>query len=254
MKPLGLLLLVISLASCRPEDPQPQPKPQPNPITLECNFLPVIGLDTLVYNRYYQLSQGDSIRVTKFNVFISNLKLLSADQSVLVSEPESYHLIRTHQPNTQNVSWTFTNSGTYYGIRLDVGVDSARNCSGVQSGNLDPAYASDMYWSWTTGYIFLKLEGNSPQSTGFNQMVEYHIGGFSGINKTQKTLFLMFPNPLNLTEGAVRKIKFHVDINPLFNAAEKITFNQSPSILSIGPKAASFSKNFPYMIRLAGIQ
>ena len=43
-------------------------------------------------------------------------------------------------------------------------------------------------------------------------------------------------------------------INPLFNAAEKITFNQSPSILSIGPKAASFSKNFPYMIRLAGIQ
>ena len=54
------------------------------------------------------------------------------------------------------------------------------------TGCLDPgAEASDMYWTWNSGYIFLKMEGKYDDrtdtiSTASNYF--YHIGGFGNLN------------------------------------------------------------------------
>jgi hypothetical protein len=48
------------------------------------------------------------------------------------------------------------------GIRFLLGVDSARNVSGIQTGALDPARG--MFWTWNSGYVMAKIEGSSPSA------------------------------------------------------------------------------------------
>jgi hypothetical protein len=57
-----------------------------------------------------------------------------------------------------------------------IGVDSARNNSGAQTGALDPT--NGMFWSWSTGYIMAKFEGTSAQSPAAANALKFHIGGF----------------------------------------------------------------------------
>ena len=68
-----------------------------------------------------------------------------------------------------------------------IGVDSARNTSGAQLGALDPA--NSMFWSWNSGYIFVRMEGNSPQSTQPYNKLQFHIGGFKGATNCIKGEF-----------------------------------------------------------------
>jgi hypothetical protein len=42
----------------------------------------------------------------------------------------------------------------YNRLSFVIGVDSARNVSGAQTGALDPA--NGMFWTWNTGYIMAK--------------------------------------------------------------------------------------------------
>lgn len=68
-----------------------------------------------------------------------------------------------------------------------LGVDSMTNSSGAQGGALDPM--NDMYWSWQSGYINLKLEGNID-----NMPFTYHLGGFLDGNSAFRSIGLMSSN------------------------------------------------------------
>ena len=55
--------------------------------------------------------------------------------------------------------------GEYKTLSFILGVDSLRNTMDVsqRTGVLDVSgAATDMYWSWNSGYIFFKMEGTSP--------------------------------------------------------------------------------------------
>jgi len=47
-------------------------------------------------------------------------------------------------------------------VSFIIGVDSLYNVSGAQTGALDPVHG--MFWTWNTGYIMAKLEGESSVS------------------------------------------------------------------------------------------
>ena len=50
------------------------------------------------------------------------------------------------------------NPGTYVGLKFDVGVPTASNHLNYQAAN-PPLSNSAMYWSWTSGYKFVKIDG-----------------------------------------------------------------------------------------------
>lgn len=78
----------------------------------------------------------------------------------------------------------------YDSITFLIGVDSLHNVSGAQTGALDPV--NDMFWTWNSGYVMAKLEGNSSSSPQMNQKFEYHIGGYSGKHNVVKKLSFRF--------------------------------------------------------------
>ena len=180
---LRLVSLTVALSfvvlSCKkdPVSETPDPLPQPTPVetgTIVVQFRNTVDTALLVYGKNYVNLNGDTFKVSKFNYYISNIVLTKEDNSVFV-QPDSYRIIQQSDPASMKVQVTGVPVGNYKSVQLMLGVDSAKNNSGAHTGGLDFTYATDMFWGWNTGYIFLKLEGTAPTSTISSDFFEYHI-------------------------------------------------------------------------------
>jgi hypothetical protein len=192
---------------------------------------------------------GDTFTISKFNYFISNIVITKNDNSTYV-EPNSYHLVK--HSNAASTILTLANVpvGSYKSLSFMLGIDSTRNVSGAQTGDLDPVTASDMYWSWNTGYIFVKLEGTSPKSGASDKSLTFHIGGGGGVNKAQRNFNLSFGSvTANVTTATVPLVHLSVDASELFKTPNTIDFSTSYSQMSSGPSAKKYADNYADMIK-----
>jgi hypothetical protein len=132
-----------------------------------------------------------------------------------------------------------------------VGVDSARNVSGAQTGALDPA--NGMFWTWNTGYIMAKLEGNAPTSP--SGTFEYRIGGFKEPDNVIKKPTLLFPfgQTLDLKPERTSEITVSANINSWFYNPHDIKFNQTPVCTSPGSLAKQIAENYSKMFTVDSV-
>src|SRR5690606_1551843 len=138
----------------------------------------------------YTNAHGDGFTVRLFKYYISNVVLIT-DQGDRFVEPESYHLINQAESSSLYLNLQAVPAGNYTKVQFLIGVDSLRNVSGAQTGALDPL--NDMFWTWSTGYIMAKMEGNSVQSTAPGQVLNFHIGGFAGAYSVLQEVVLELP-------------------------------------------------------------
>ena len=188
--------------------------------------------------------------VSKFKYYISHVSLSSTAGAF--NENESYHLVDESNPNGLSFSFE-ANENKYQSISFLLGVDSLKNVSGAQSGALDPL--NDMFWTWNSGYIMAKIEGNSPQSKVVNQKVEFHIGGFSGANNVLKHLTTNFPagKVLNIQEGKTSEIIIEADIDKWWQGAHDIKIAEHPVCTTPGALAKQFADNYSQMFSVKKI-
>lgn len=239
-------LILLAMAACKKEkEPAPPSTNNPAPATgaIKIQFSHVVGADALVLAGPQYINQnGDTFTVTKFNYYVSNIRLIKTDNSVY-AEPESYHLVKSSDPASLVFTIAGVPRGEYSSVSFVLGVDSARNVSGSQTGALDPAHG--MFWSWSTGYIMGMLEGTSPQAPGTGALT-YHISGFSGANNVLKTINLSLP--LNAQVGAATPV-VHVktDIAEWFRSPNLTKFGITYLIHSPGAAARSMADNYADM-------
>ncbi len=108
-------------------------------------------------------------------------------------------------------------------------MDSIHNCSGAQSGALDPVNA--MFWTWSTGYIFLKLEGKSAVSKSPGHLFEFHIGGYKQpSNCIRKVNLDLKSQKLNLTKNQNVNLSLKVDIAELFKSPTTLDLAEISSV------------------------
>jgi hypothetical protein len=190
------------------------------------NFNNKAGNDDLILNTAtYQNSYGESFTVSKFKYYISNIILKKADGSTYVQR-ESYHLIDNSTSNKHSITLDSIPLGNYTSINFLLGVDSARNTSGAQIGALDPA--NGMFWSWNQGYIFLMMEGNSPNSTASNNSLIFHLGGFTPPYNCIRSINPTFgQNELIVSKEKVSKMEINADLKKMFDGKSKIKFSQT---------------------------
>jgi len=188
----------------------------------------VAGISDLQLNSAtpYATASGDQLTVTTLRYYISNIKLKKADGTEWV-QPESYYLVDEALPSSQKVSLPNIPIGDYTSITFTIGVDAARNVSGVQTGALAP---SDMFWNWNTGYIYTKLEGRSAQST--SGAVIFHIGGFLEPNNTIRTVSpAMNNNIIQVREGRTPEVHLQADILKMFTGPNTIRFASLSNVM-----------------------
>lgn len=207
--------------------------------TVELEMEHVVGTAPLTLNTTtYTTTQGDQFTVSTFRYYLSNITLQKADGTEYV-QPESYYLVNQGEEASRRLTLTNVPAGDYTGLTFTIGVDSARNVSGVQQGALAP---SDMFWTWNSGYIYVKLEGTSPQArTGG---LVFHIGGFQSPNNTIRTV----SPSLNGKSILVRpdhapEVHFKVDVLKMFAGPNPVRFAELSNTMG-GPNSVRVANNY----------
>lgn len=191
----------------------------------------------------------DTFSVNVYRYYISNIKLFRQD-GFIFTEPESYRLIM--QDDTSSCKFSIPNVplGDYIGMEFIIGVDSLRNCDGAQTGALDIVH--DMFWSWSQGYIFAKMEGTCNRSPG--GVFYEHIGGFTlPYNAIVKSIPPFGSNRIQVTSEHRSKVYMKADILEWFKTPSTIDLSTSSSA-AMGKQAAEIAANYADMFSIVSIK
>ncbi len=211
-----LLLLCLTLMFSAPSVGTVQHEEPPVQLTFLPEFTGAqLQLDTV---QYYNAA-GQPMWVTKFRFYISAVSLW------LHGEPQftdpDYYLPDASDAKSLTITLKKSEGIAFDEIRFIVGVDSAHNVSGAQSGALDPV--NGMFWAWNTGYIFLKLEGRSSACPNPGGVFEYHIGGFREPANNIREIRLKCNN-------AGRMVRIRTDVSEILKSPATIDFKALPSV------------------------
>lgn len=218
---MALLCLVILLSSCKKNDDQITANIKSS-FTLEFEHQ-VNGAPLALNTASYKNAKGEDYKINVFKYYVSNIKLSKADGTFYLL-PESYFLIDESKPESKLITVNDVPAGDYTKIEYTIGVDYARNFAGAQTGALDPI--NGMFWTWNSGYIFVKFEGTSPQSTAANNNLTFHIGGVLDPNNTIRTYSteINSANPLRIRKDSKPDMHFIVNAASLFTGTTDVSF------------------------------
>jgi hypothetical protein len=159
---------------------------------LVINFKTYFENDPLVIGKKYFLKMsGDSVSVEELKFYVSNVEFLFND-AVVYKATGKYFLVDIRETNSHKIYFPGKQVIKYNRIRFSIGIDSITNTSGVLGGVLDPT--KDMYWTWQSGYINLKLEGFCKSCQTKNNRYQFHIGGYQHPNKTIQVVDIVLKN------------------------------------------------------------
>ncbi len=198
------------------------------------------GKSIVLNDSTYTTAFGEKYKLSKLKYYISNLTFITGKK---VKPNKNVSLINAAGDQTIKVEKPLLPTT---GIEFWVGVDSILNCSGAQSGALDPL--NDMFWTWNTGYVMFKLEGTADSSNADLQRLEQHIGGYKGEFKTMRKVFIPIDKKYftDKKRGA-DKIVINVNLDNYWNGKNKIRISEQPMITTIGNAAKDAAENLEGM-------
>jgi hypothetical protein len=177
---------------------------------------------------HYKNALGQDFTVSNFKYYVGNFKLYKGDS--LKYKSDDYFLVKADDPKSSQFTLPMIyEDGEYTSMSFTLGVDSLHNCSGAQSGALDPVNA--MFWSWNSGYIFLKLEGKSPASKSPGNIFEYHIGGYKAPANCIRTITIdLKKTPLKVYHEEECGIELKTDILEMLKNPMTVDFSKLSSV------------------------
>ncbi len=239
------LMLSLLVSACEKKDP---PAPETGVSTVKVEVANKVGTANLSLNNQWYLNEhSDSFTVSKLMYYLSNVQLVGAAGTY--TEVESYHLVSQADAASLVLDLKDVPVGDYTKITFMIGVDSLRNVSGAQTGALDPV--NGMFWSWNTGYIMLKLEGNSPKSPLTDGGLVFHAGGYKGQYAVQRTVSITLPAAITVKKGVVNHIHLDADVLKMFKSPTLFDFATLHTIHSEGKDAKNFADNYSGMFTVS---
>jgi hypothetical protein len=143
--------------------------------SLHINFKVNFNKKPLEFHQQYITSNNDTLTLTAFKCYLSNIEIHYSDKTVL-KQKNSYHLLDFENPTSLQIPITKINNKSISKIIFNIGIDSLTNSAGALSGDLDPT--KGMYWAWQSGYINMKIEGKSSSCNTRKNEFQFHLGGY----------------------------------------------------------------------------
>lgn len=189
----------------------------------------------------------EQIIITMLKYYITNVKFKNTD-GTWWSEPESYHLVDASTASAPELTILDVPSADYTDVSYTIGVDSTRNVSGAQSGALSTT--NNMFWSWNTGYIFVKIEGTSPAAK--DSAFLYHLGGFKSPTSAIQINTQSFNGSLlGVNNSATPVVHMAVDLEKVWTNG--VTLESVYKIHMPGASAQTLAQNFGQAIKFEHI-
>lgn len=217
------------LVSCRDKETKEEPETIVNPPAVRVNFLNRVGDSAIVAGHFYNRDGGEPFSLDLFKYYISHAALVNdagdtlyLNDHTLIDEFDANRHGFSSNPSIEGLGSTHFNQMIFY-----MGIDQPHNTSGDQAGDLDPVYG--MIWTWSTGYIFLKHEGQFIGTDGSTLPLLYHLG-------TSKALTAVsLPVDIHLENEKQFQIDVKFDLNKMYSAVGTIGFENNNLIQSTNP-------------------
>ena len=177
------------------------------------------------------------ILVDLFRCYISNVELIKQDVTVM-KESDSFHLLDAESSETLTFPLEIGPKMDFDSIRFMVGIDSLTSVSGAMGGDLDPT--KGMFWTWNTGYIFFKVEGQSLICDTRKHRFVYHLGGYDGPFAAQRWVTL----PVDTSED----INITIDLDAFMQQVDLVNL---PNLMSPGEEALEYSQIASSIFKIA---
>lgn len=190
---------------------------------------------------------GETFTVKTFEYYLSNIKFTKSDGSTYIA-PDTYFLV--DQATAKSLSFTVPNvpAGDYTGVSFIVGVDAQK--TGLTdpitfTGKFDalnPAY--NMYWTWNSGHIFMKMEGTLT-STNPTKPLTCHIGGYTGATNAIVTAAPSFGNSkLAVRANKAPTIALQANVVKLFDGPNPVTLSNFTGAHMPGTQSVQIAQNY----------
>ncbi len=202
----------------------------------------VDGEPILPVNLNYTNDAGNAYSVNLLKYYISNITFVKSDGAKF--KAPNYELVINDSVNSKTFS-TIVPVGNYTTLKFLMGVDSIKNHSGAQSGELDPIYG--MFWDWNTGYLYFKHEGEFIDSTGAVLPLVYHYGGPNALVEHELAIAL----PVSST---LRTITITFNLNKIYRSPNVVDFNGNNLQSGVPGWVSIMKQNFPGSFTVTSIQ
>ena len=218
--------------------------------SIQINFKHIVGNELLkLDSMHYKNELGQDFIISKFKYYVGKIHLTNANGKDFISK--DYYLINEDEIFSKQINLSNIPNGTYTSIHFILGVDSLHNCSGAQSGALDPLNA--MFWAWNTGYIFLKLEGNSSFSKSPSGMFEYHIGGYKQPTNSIRQIDLDLSSTPLIINSNTSHLNIQSDVAEVLKTPNSIDFSILSSVTDL-KNAELIATNYKDMFSILSIK
>ncbi len=199
-----IALIIFALASCTKD------KKVAREANVSFEFQNYVGNEkvTTTAGTPYTNAAGNPYNVSMLKYYISNIVLVDAmgnevafNNHTLIDAFGDFEDALTDAKVVAN--------GDYVKMKFLFGVDADNNTTGTQSGDLDPSRG--MFWSWNSGYIFSKHEGQFQDITNATKNIEYHLG------KQAMATEIEIPLTGVSVNGKTKRIFIKFDLNNMYN-------------------------------------
>lgn len=210
----GILFFALSisllLSCCKTVDPPPTP-PATNGylrISYIANFDgQPFALDSLFTSAFNYRIKTETMKFLVHHIYVKN-----GSDSAEVRQ----HMIVDYE-NSSNSFIVSLEPGSYSGIKFGMGVDGSLNHSDPSALPSTHAFslnnANDMFWTWSSGYIFTKFEGRADTtgtlSGGLDQLFFFHTGA----DTLYREIDLSYP--FSISTGNTTNLYIDLDVNKL---------------------------------------
>ncbi len=231
-------LLLVFFSSCSENESKKDDETEK--VTLEVQFF--VKDKPLKLLQEYQNDLNQKYLLENFKFYLSNFEFESASSNETFKVADSYLLFSADREKNTFEREILLKKGEYSKLNFSIGVDSIKNTSLDNTGDLD--ISNSMAWDWNTGYKFVVMEGkyfnDISNPTIFIPLV-FHIG----LNQNYKKVNLSFDsiNDKGIFSTDNKKMVLRVDLNDFFSSPNQIDFNEINNIMG-GGKSLLLSQNY----------
>ena len=182
--------------------------------SLTCNsqlsIIPTWIKKPLELQHVYLTQNKDSISFSILKIYFSDFRFKDKISGRITSiDTQIFYDLSDSSSNSLFNELSLIN---FESVAFTLGLDSSKNVSGELENAYDPLLG--MYWAWNTGYINLKIMGESSAVPTNSHEFEFHLGGYRSPFATAQTI------QVDLNDQYI-----YFDVEKLFSESIKLTKN-----------------------------
>lgn len=218
---VALLTTATIFTGCKKDDDEASPANTQQKLTMHIHTN--VGSSTAVYGTQYQDATGRKFKISDLRYYLSNIILIKSDGS----EYPLTNKVLLVNPATEDYELANVPIGSYKGFKFIIGLDSATNHSDPTTYAATSPLAIQtpaIHWSWNSGYIFMKIEGQVDTTLANTGTPNYDMFYHIGLDSYKRTID--FSNEaFTVTSGSDQEIAVKFDLLSALNNVDMRTEN-----------------------------